>query len=169
MYKLSTSIPYLLNRLGVRLGALFSRRIESYGLTLPMYRVLASLSEQPDQKLSELSAGTTIELSTISRLIGTMAARNLVSRVRLPEDERTVRINVTPHGAEIASELAREAQHYEDVAVSVLRAKEVNRLRADVVRIFEALDILEEELIAQAPRPDGAAAPSSKAKPKQAV
>lgn len=151
MYRLSTSIPYLLNRLGVRLGALFTQRIAAYDLTLPMYRVLAALSEQPNRKLNELSAMTTIEMSTMSRLIGTMVTRGLVSRVRLPEDERTVRINLTEKGAGLAATLSREAQHYEDVAISTLRSREVDRLRADIVRIYDALDILEVELVAQAP------------------
>ena len=74
-YKLTTSMPYLVARLGVRMGSLFSRRLASYDLTLPMYRVLAALSEKPGQKLGELSAMTTVELSTMSRLIGTMRAR----------------------------------------------------------------------------------------------
>ena len=110
MYRLTTSMPYLLNRLGVRLGALFSRRIAPYGLSLPMYRVLAALSEVADQKLGDLSTMTTVDLSTMSRLIGTMVKMGLVSRVRLPTDERTVRINLTPKGAELAVKLKALAE-----------------------------------------------------------
>lgn len=147
MYRLTDSMPYLLNRLGVRMGALFSQRIAAFDLTLPMYRVMAALSETPDQKLSDVSEMTTIELSTMSRLIGTMAAKGLVSRVRLPQDERTVRINLTPEGVRMAEILRREAEHYEDVAVSPLKSREVARLKAALVRIYDALDILEEELV----------------------
>ena len=43
MYRLSNSLPYLLARLGVRMGELFVRVVRKEGLTLPMYRVLASL------------------------------------------------------------------------------------------------------------------------------
>jgi len=46
LYRLSNSFPYLLNRVGVRMGELFSRRIASFGVTLPMYRVLAALWEK---------------------------------------------------------------------------------------------------------------------------
>jgi MarR family transcriptional regulator, organic hydroperoxide resistance regulator len=151
MYRLTTSMPYLLNRLGVRLGALFSRRISPYGLTLPMYRVLAALSEAANQRLGDLSAMTSIDLSTMSRLIGAMVKRGLVSRVRLPTDERTVRINLTPKGAELAIKLMREAQHYEEVAISSLKSSAVSKLKADLARIYDALDLLESELIAVAP------------------
>ena len=147
MYRLTTSMPYLLNRLGVRMGALFSKRIAPYGLTLPMYRVLASLEEQPDQKLGDLAAMTTMELSTMSRLIGAMVAMELVTRERLPSDERTVRINLTEKGADISARLMREAQHYEDVAISTLAPREVETLKADLIRIYQSLDILEQEIV----------------------
>ena len=151
MYKLSTSMPFLLARLGVRMGALFSQRIAVYDLTLPMYRVLAALSERPDQKLNELSAMTNVELSTMSRLVGTMVNRNLVSRHRQPNNERTVRINLTAKGIDLAATLRKEAQHYEDVAVSTLKATEIARLRVTLARMFEALDVLEDELVANVP------------------
>ena len=79
MYRLSDSFPYLLNRVGVRMGELFSRRIASYGVTLPMYRVMAAFWENGDQRLGDLATVTTIEISTLSRLVGDMKRRGLVS------------------------------------------------------------------------------------------
>ena len=154
MYKLTTSMPFLLARLGVRMGTLFSQRLAAYDLTLPMYRVLAALSERPDQKLGELSAMTTVELSTMSRLIGTMAARGLVSRHRPPGNERTVQINLTPRGAEMAELLRKEAEHYEEVAVSTLKPNEIDRLRRILIHIYASLDVLENELVSNAPGGD---------------
>jgi DNA-binding MarR family transcriptional regulator len=43
MYRLTEAFPYLVTRVGVRMGELISRRLERYGLTLPMYRVMAAL------------------------------------------------------------------------------------------------------------------------------
>ncbi len=151
MYKLTTSMPYLLARLGGRMGSLFGQRLAAYDLTLPMYRVLAALSERPDQKLGEISAMTTVELSTMSRLIGTMAMRGLVSRHRPPGNERTVQINLTEHGAEMAALLRNEAEHYEEVAVSTLEKNEIERLKCVLTRIYDSLDVLESELVSNAP------------------
>lgn len=150
MYKLTTSIPFLLARLGVRMGSLFGQRLAAYDLTLPMYRVLAALSERSDQKLNELSAMTTVELSTMSRLVGTMAARDLVSRRRPPGNERTVQINLTARGAELAALLRREAEHYEEVAVSTLEATEIDHLKRTLTSIYDSLDVLESELVTNA-------------------
>jgi hypothetical protein len=49
MYRLTEAFPYLLNRVGVRMGELFSRRLESYGVTLHMYRVMAALWQRGGQ------------------------------------------------------------------------------------------------------------------------
>jgi DNA-binding MarR family transcriptional regulator len=151
MYQLTSSLPFLLARLGVRMGALFSQRLARYGLTLPMYRVLAALTERPDQKLNELSALTAVELSTMSRLIGTMISMGLVSRERLPTNERTVCINLTEKGVEMAALLRVEAEHYEEVAISVLKPSEVTRMKTNLARIYDELDVLEAELVANAP------------------
>lgn len=150
-YQLTTSMPYLLARLGVRMGSLFSQRLAAYDLTLPMYRVLAALSEKPGQKLGDLSAMTTVELSTMSRLIGTMVTRGLVSRQRPAGNERTVQIDLTDHGAEMAALLRAEAEHYEEVAVSTLKPTEIDRLKRTLTQMFASLDVLEGELVANAP------------------
>ena len=157
MYKLTTSMPFLLARLGVRMGSLFGQRLATYDLTLPMYRVLAALSERPDQKLGELSAMTTVELSTMSRLVGEMVSRNLVSRHRQPNNERSVQINLTGHGVEMAALLRQEAEHYEEVAVSTLKPGEIDRFKQTLTRMYDSLDVLEAELVANAPSTQAAA------------
>jgi MarR family transcriptional regulator, organic hydroperoxide resistance regulator len=151
MYRLTTSIPYLLNRLGVRMGELFSRRLQPYGLTLAMYRVLASLAEQPGQRLGDLADMTSIELSTMSRLISTMVGAGLVTRKRLPTDDRTVSIDLTSEGQRLAAILIAEAQHYEDVAVSQLSDADVRQLKSLLGEVYAATDILEAELSTSAP------------------
>jgi hypothetical protein len=57
MYRLTDAFPYLITRVGVRMGELFSRRLESYGVTLPMYRVMAALWQRGNQRLGDLSEG----------------------------------------------------------------------------------------------------------------
>jgi MarR family transcriptional regulator, organic hydroperoxide resistance regulator len=146
VYKFTDSFPYLLNRVGVRMGELFSRRIASYGITLPMYRVMAALREVPDQRLNDLSATTTVELSTLSRLIGTMEKMKLVSRSRLENNARTVAINLTDAGAQVLKELMPIAEHFEQVAVSKLSPAALKTLKKNLAEIYDLLDTLEEEL-----------------------
>jgi MarR family transcriptional regulator, organic hydroperoxide resistance regulator len=146
LYRLTKSFPYLLNRVGVRMGELFVRRIEPFGVTLPMYRVLASLYETGDQRLSELAATTTAEISTLSRLVGEMKRKGLASRRRCEGNERAVAINLTPKGRALAEELMPIAQHFEDVAVRDLTADEVARIKDVLAAVYSNLDVIEPEI-----------------------
>lgn len=154
MYKLTDSVPYLLNRVGVRMGELFSSRIASYGVTLPMYRVMAALWEVPDQRLNDLCVMTTIELSTLSRLIGSMEKMQLVSRSRLENNARTVAINLTKEGKKLVSQLMPIAQHFEEVAVSELPPATLKLLKKVLSDVYVRLDTFEEEL-AEESEPSG--------------
>jgi DNA-binding MarR family transcriptional regulator len=146
VYKLTDSFPYVLNRVGVRMGELFSQRIAPYGVTLPMYRVMASLGEIPGQRLNDLAAMTTIELSTLSRLIGSMEKARLVVRSRLENNARTVEINLTDEGAKLLSQLMPIAQHFEEVAVSKLSPTAQRALKKTLSDIYVLLDTIADEI-----------------------
>src|SRR5437667_7029682 len=146
LYRLSNSFPYLLNRVGVRMGELFSRRIAPFGVTLPMYRVMAALWEQGDQRLSDLALVTTTDISTLSRLVGEMKRKGLVTRSRLEDNGRTVAINLTQKGKALVEELMPIAVHFEDVAVSSFSEAEVLRLKAACRDIYQSLGTIEPEL-----------------------
>jgi MarR family transcriptional regulator, organic hydroperoxide resistance regulator len=146
LYRLSNSFPYLLNRVGVRMGELFSRRIAIYGITLPMYRVLAAIWETGDQRLSDLAAVTTTEISTLSRLVGEMKRKGLVTRSRLEDNGRTVAINLTSKGRLLAEELMPIAVHFEHVAVSGFSDEEVARLKIVLRDIYQSLGSIEPEI-----------------------
>ena len=146
MYRLTNSFPYLLNRVGVQMGELFSRRIAGYGVTLPMYRVMAALWETSDQRLGDLAAMTTIEISTLSRLVGEMKRRGLVTRARLKDNGRTVAINLAPKGRTLVEELIPIAIHFEEVAVRDFPSKNISDLKTVLAEIYESLKSLELEI-----------------------
>jgi DNA-binding MarR family transcriptional regulator len=128
------------------MGELFSRRIASFGVTLPMYRVLAALWEKEDQRLSDLAAVTTAEISTLSRLVGEMKRKGLVTRSRLEDNGRTVAINLTSKGRSLVEELMPIAVHFEDVAVSNYSDEEISRLKIVFREIYESLGSIEPEI-----------------------
>ncbi len=145
-YRLTESLPYLLNRVGSRIGDLFNERLLQHELTLPMYRVLVALLQQQNQSLGGLAKMTTIELSTLSRLIKTMAARKLVTRERPTHNGRTVVINLTQEGTRLAEMLWPVAQHFDDVATQSFSDEERNWLRTALKRIYGDLDLIEGEM-----------------------
>src|SRR5258708_20399245 len=118
------------------MGELFSRRIVSFGVTLPMYRVMAALRENGDQRLSDLAMVTTTEISTLSRLVGEMKRKGLVTRSRLEDNGRTVAINLTSKGKSLVEELMPIAVHFDEVAVSSYSASAITPLKAIFREIY---------------------------------
>lgn len=151
MYRFTTSLPYLLNRVGIRMGELFSRELAQSGVTLPMYRVLAGLSERGDQRLTELSAMTTVEMTTLSRLVAAMQKRRLLHRRRPDDNLRTVQISLTETGRALAVRLMPRAAHYEAVAMRGLVANDAALLKAVLGAVFDNLGEFEAETAAAAP------------------
>ncbi len=145
-YRFTNSFPYLLNRVGVRIAELFAARIAAYGVTLPMYRVLAALWERPEQRLSDLGDMTTIEISTLSRLVGAMKRKGLVSRRRPEDNGRTVAINLTAKGRGLVEELIPIVVHFEEVAVRNRTAAEVQWLNRALAEAYDCLNDIEGEI-----------------------
>ena len=172
LYRLTDSFPYLLNRVGVRMGELFSRRIASYDVTLPMYRVMAALWENGDQRLSDLSTVTTTEISTLSRLVGEMKRKGLVTRSRLEDNGRTVAINLTAKGKLLLDELMPIAIHFEEVAISSYTEAEISRLKIVFREIYQSLGSIEPEIeatkaLTKPTRKPAASRPRSKPRAKE--
>ncbi len=146
MYRLTEAFPYLVNRVGVRVGEVFSRRLAEHDVTLPMYRVMAALREQGDQRLGDLAATTTVELTTLSRLIGIMVSRRLVSRTRPASNGRAVEINLTERGRALLEQLMPLAIQHERIALRGFSDEQAERLKRDLTTVFENLVAFENEI-----------------------
>ncbi len=133
-------LPYLLNRAGMKIGLMFSRDVELYGVTLPMWRVLTELWHKGDHRLGELAERTSIDLSTLSRLLVSMQRRRLIVRRRSGLDRRALSLTLTEKGLELVEEVAPIALSYEKLAMEGLSADEVKQLKNLLRKIFESLD-----------------------------
>src|SRR5262249_39489226 len=154
MYRLTDAFPYLMTRVGVRMGELFTRRLEPYRLTLPMYRVMAALWQRGDQHLGELAEMTSVEISTLSRLIGVMQRKGLVSRTRPRSNGRTVEISLTRSGRALVQRLIPLAQRHEEVGLMGFTPEEIDALKKNLAAVYRNLDLLEAEIAAEAKMAD---------------
>ncbi len=140
MFDLWQFLPYLLNRAGHRIAEAFTGALAEFGLTLPMWRVMAALHNEGPRRLGELSRLTTIELSTLSRLVGQMQEKGLLSRQRCGRDARAVTVSLTPEGKATTERIIPAALHYERIAMRGLSEAEVALLRRLLLQIFENMD-----------------------------
>ena len=74
MLELENYLPYLVNRTGQRFVAAFTPSLAMMEVDVQMWRVMSVLYVKGNQSAGELSALTSINLSTLSRLAGRMTS-----------------------------------------------------------------------------------------------
>lgn len=134
------SLPFHLNRVGVKLADLFAERLAPHGITVPMYRALAVLRQKGPKTLTELSQLTNVELSTLSRLVGGLVKRGLILRTRIEENGRIVRIELTPEGEALTAQLMPIAIEYEQIATQGITEHEIAEVKRLLILIYQNLN-----------------------------
>ena len=143
MFDLDQFLPYLINRAGVRLAVSFARDIADTGVALQEWRVLAVLAAAGEQRLSDLAGLTSIDLSTLSRLVTRMARQGLVTRLNGNRDRRERRIALTGKGRGRTRAIIPSARRYERLALAGLSAAEEQTLKRLLRRVFTNLEGLD--------------------------
>ena len=137
-------LPYLLNRAGAKIAAAFGKVARKHGITLQMWRVLAALNQRDGQSVGSLAKMTSIDVSTLSRLLDQMQKQRLLLRQRDGDDQRSVSIHRTQAAAAITEKLVPVALAYESKALVGFARSEEKTLRAMLRRLYRNLDSLGE-------------------------
>jgi DNA-binding MarR family transcriptional regulator len=143
MGPLDSYLPYLLNRAGTRLATSFGEEVRPHGATLQIWRVLAALRERDGRRMGDLALTTSVEMSTLTRLVDGMEKKGLVARRRDPEDARVVVLHAAPAGRRLTSRLLPIAERYEKVALRGFAPKEAEQLKEALRRVYANMHGLE--------------------------
>lgn len=138
-FELQVSLPYLSARVGKLAEAHFTPALNRAGLTVEMWRVLAVLCDDGPSTLRGLSEATSVKASTLSRLVGRMIERDLISRVPSASDSRAVEVSVRPKGTELVAELTPEAARIDQIMRGAFRPAELPLLRDFLKRLYAVL------------------------------
>ena len=131
-------LPYLVNRVGVIIAEQFgAKELAPHGMTIAMWRVMVVLADKGDQRQVDLSSLTSIDASTLSRLVTRMTTVGLVSRTRSTNSTREVVVKLTTKGHTIVARLIPQARSYEKIAAAGLKAKQLEMFR-DCLRLVYA-------------------------------
>ena len=133
-------LPYLLNRAGARIAMAFSKEVRPLGATLQTWRVLAALRERDGRRMGDLSETTSIEVSTLTRLVDNMETEGLVARRRDAADARAVTLHATPAGRRMTRMILPIAERYEKVALLGFSEAEATVLKTALRRLFDNMD-----------------------------
>lgn len=123
---------------GLAFNRVYKSLLQRFGLTYPQYLAIVALSGKDGQKVSELGEKLFLESNTLTPLIKRLEATGLVSRIRDAQDERVVRVTLTPQGRSIAAE-ALQCVPEEILRATNMSSDELEMLNRSLVALGSAL------------------------------
>jgi DNA-binding MarR family transcriptional regulator len=130
-------LPYLVNRVGSIIAEQFgAEALAEHGLSIAMWRVMAVLAANGSQRQIDLAELTSIESSTLSRLVTRLVRMRLVTRSRSTRSNREVAVKLSPKGSALVARLIPIAQDYEAIASAGLSREELAVLKDCLRRIY---------------------------------
>ncbi|MGO4704405.1 MarR family winged helix-turn-helix transcriptional regulator [Microvirga sp. 2MCAF38] len=129
-------LPYRLNVLAsLTSNALAQIYAERFDLTIPGWRVVATLGQYEFRTARDIATHAVMHKSTVSRAVAVLEGRGLVVRRPNTDDRREELLELTPEGRAIYEALAPEALSFEDRLLSVLSRDEQSLLWALVDKL----------------------------------
>lgn len=123
---LDNYLPYLVNRVGFALVESFTATaLKGNGLTIDMWRVLAALSNADELRQVDLSEKTSIDASTMSRIVGRLVQMGYVTRSRSKTSSREVLVALSPKGVSFVQRTIPIAYQLEETTAADLPAKDL--------------------------------------------
>lgn len=128
-FDLSRFLPYLLDRLAGRmsedLSALYAARAE---LATPDWRVLVWLHHAGPLSAQDIALRAHMDKATVSRAVGRLETRGLLSRELDPGDQRSRTLSLTRKGRGLLTRLLPQVQAWETSLLEPLSANERSQL-----------------------------------------
>ncbi len=144
-------LPYRLNVLAtVVSNALAQVYAERFGLTIPGWRVVATLGQYGVRTARDIALHAVMHKSTVSRAVSALEERGLVARRPNRDDRREELLELTPEGRRVYQALAPEALAFEEGLVAVLTPAEQQAFLALVEKLDRRALALAPDVVAEA-------------------
>jgi MarR family transcriptional regulator, organic hydroperoxide resistance regulator len=130
-------LPYLVNRVGTIIAEQFgAEALAPHRLSIAMWRVMAALAANGSQRQIDLADLTSIEASTMSRLVSRLVRMGLLTRSRSANSNREVTVGLSGKGAALAARLIPMARQCEADAMAGLSREELLVLKRCLRRVY---------------------------------
>lgn len=137
-------LSYLLARAGFLVSTQFHARVKRAGLPVPVWRVLATLSDGDGLPIGGLARNVLFKQPTLTKVVDRMAADGLVERRAAEGDRRQTLVYITPRGRAAIRGLLPAAKRHEALVLRGHSVAEVARLKQalrDLIARCEALGV----------------------------
>jgi DNA-binding MarR family transcriptional regulator len=133
-------IPYLVNRVGAAVAARFSAEsLAEHDLGIAMWRVMVVLAANGEQRQIDLSAMTSTDVSTLSRLVTRLVRRGLVTRNRSKTSNREVVVELSGKGRALLDRLTPQGRAIEAVMVAGIAPQDLAAAKRMLRQVYENL------------------------------
>jgi MarR family transcriptional regulator, organic hydroperoxide resistance regulator len=130
-------LPYLVNRVGTIIADQFSAEaLAEHGLSIAMWRVMAVLASSGGQRQIDLADRTSIDASTLSRLVSRLVRMGLATRVRSASSNREVAVTLSAKGNALVARLIPIARQFETDAIGGLPPGDLMVLKRCLRRMY---------------------------------
>jgi DNA-binding MarR family transcriptional regulator len=134
--QLDRFLPYRLSVLtNVVSGAIAASYARRFGLSIPEWRVLAVLGENPELSAAEVAQRTAMDKVAVSRAVASLLRARRLSRTVSAADRRRSALRLTASGRQVYAEVVPIALNYERQLLQPLDAAD----QAALDRILAAL------------------------------
>ncbi len=130
-------LPYLVNRVGMIVADQFGEEaLAPHGLSIAMWRVMAVLASGGGRRQIDLAELTSIDASTLSRIVSRLVHAGLVTRTRSTRNNREVAVTLSGKGNALVARLIPLAREFEADAIAGLSPAELAVLRRCLRRMY---------------------------------
>jgi DNA-binding MarR family transcriptional regulator len=138
--KLDDYLPYLVNRVGAALVARFAgETLSRHGLTIDMWRLLVALANGGGTRQIDLAGMTSIERSTVSRLVTKLVQAGLATRSRSRTSNREVVVRLSAKGQALVRRLIPIALDLERVVSAGISSRNMVVTKRVLRRVYANL------------------------------
>jgi len=131
-------LPYLVNRVGTIVADQFGEEaLAPHRLSIAMWRVMAVLASNGGLRQIDLAGLTSIDASTLSRLVSRLVRMGLVTRTRSVSSNREVDVKLSAKGSALVARLIPIARGYEAAAIAGLTREELAVLKRSLRRVYD--------------------------------
>jgi DNA-binding MarR family transcriptional regulator len=133
-------IPYLVNRVGMAVAARFTAEtLAQHDLSIAMWRTMVVLAAKGEQRQIDLSGMTSIDVSTLSRLVTRLVRRGLVTSNRSRASSREVVIDLSAKGRALVERLIPHGRAIEATMVAGVAPQDVAAAKRVLRQIYRNL------------------------------
>ena len=136
-------LPYRLSILSNRVSrAIAARYADTFGLTIPEWRVIAVLGRRPGLTAKEVAEATEMDKVAVSRAVAKLVESKRVAARADRDDARRQILSLTSQGESVHARIAPIALASEQRLLAALDARERAQLDALVDRLLDAAKTL---------------------------